>query len=430
MGSNDKSRSALTRRTFLGTAGLALGVSALTPLIPALDSALRFGNKKLSGNTLKLGVLLPASNIYPAMAENFYSGLELYLSQTDNQISRTRLILMPESVGFGPSSIFENSKKLIHDEDVDILTGIISESVSGDLRNLFEESGKFLIANHTGANILDLHEHSPNIVHNSLNLWQANYAMGTWAAKNVGQKAVVVSSFYESGYDALYAFNLGFESEGGKVLETCITNLPAEMKNTSGVISEIEKYPTDLIFASFSGSEANDFISEFTSSDLSKRTPLLGSGFLVEENMFSNQGGFKTGIKTCLPWAPGLKNKTYQDFQLKFKKMTGRTADAFAVLGFESALLITKAVEATNGNLENRDRVREILFSSQLSGPRGNLKLNKRTHVFESPLYLRELRKESGKMTNVVISELNPVEDYRIGSENLRSGWLNPYLCA
>jgi branched-chain amino acid transport system substrate-binding protein len=430
MGSNDKNRSAVTRRTFLGTAGLALGVSTLTPLIPAIDSALRFEIKKLSGNTLKLGLLLPASNIYPAMAENFYSGLKLYLSKTDDQISQTRLILKPESLGFGPSSILEKSKKLIQDDGVDIVTGIISESVSGDLRNLFEDSGKFLVANHTGANILDPHEHSPNIVHNSLNLWQANYAMGKWAAKNIGQKSVVVSSFYESGYDALYAFNLGFESEGGEVLETCITNLPAEMKNTDRVISEIEKYSADLIFASFSGSEANEFITEFTSSDLSKKTPLLGSGFLVEENVFTNQGGFNTGIKTCLPWAPGLKNKTYQNFQLNFKKMTGRAADAFAVLGFESASLITKVVEETNGNLGNKGRVREILFSNQLSGPRGNLKLNKRTHLFESPLYLRELRKESGKMANVVISELNPVEDYRIGSENLKSGWLNPYLCA
>ncbi len=430
MASNDKNKSALTRRSFLGTAGLALGISTLTPLIPAIDSALRFGNKKLSGNMLKLGVLLPASNIYPAMAENFYSGLELSLAQTDDQILCTKPVLMPESLGFGLSSILEKSKKLIQDDGVDIVTGIISESVSGDLRSLFEDSGKFLVANHTGANILGPHEHSPNIVHNSLNLWQANYAMGVWAAKNIGHKAVVVSSFYESGYDALYAFNMGFESQGGEVLKTCITNLPAEMKNTDKVISGIEKYSADLIFASFSGSEANDFISEFTNSDISKRTPLLGSGFLVAENIFLNQGGFKTGIKTCLPWAPGLKNKTYQDFQLKFRKMTGRAADAFAVLGFESALLIAKVVEATNGNLENQGRVREVLFSNRLSGPRGNLKLNKRTHLFESPLYLRELRKESGKPANVVISELNPVEDSMIGSENLKSGWLNPYLCA
>ena len=140
--------------------------------------------------------------------------------------------------------------------------------------------------------------------------------MGMWAAKNIGPKAVVVSSFYESGYDALYAFNLGFESEGGKILKTCITNLPAEMKNPDRVISEIEKYSADLIFASFSGSEANEFIAKFAGSDLSRRTPLLGSGFLVEENVFTNQAGFNTGIKTCLPWTPGLRNKTSQDFQL------------------------------------------------------------------------------------------------------------------
>ena len=424
MAGNRKNGKDLSRRKFLGTAGLALGASTLTPVFPAIDSAIKFGNRLISGNTINIGVLLPASNIYPDMANNFYSGLNLFFSNEQDQLSGFTVNLKQESMTFGPSSVFKKSQKLINEDRVDILTGIIPESVSPDLRTLLEDSEKLMVANHTGANRIDQRDLSKQIVHNSLNLWQANYALGKWAAKNIGKRAMVVSSFYESGYDALYAFNLGFESEGGTIIDTKITNLPAEMDNTNNVIAEISKQATDLVFASFSGNEAQNFLSDYAGSDLNGQIPLLGSGFLVDG---SKNTDIKPGIKTCLSWSPGLNNRK---FQSEYKKMTGKNPDAFAVLGYESAALISQCVTKSDGRLNNQNMVQQILSHNQLSGPRGNLIFNKHTHVYESPLYLNEFRTNEQHLTDVIVSDFDNVKNNVVQFDELRSGWLNPYLCA
>ena len=430
MKGKNKNKPVVSRRSFLGTAGLALGVSTLTPVVPAFDSILKYGNKLLTGKSLKAGVLLPGSNIYPAMSENFLAGLKLSLSQAQQKIPDIQIDLEPMEIGFGPSSIVKKSRVLIEQENVDILTGIISESASRDMHDLLDETDKFLIANHSGANTLKSQDHSPNIVYNSLNLWQTNYALGKWAAHNVGKKAVVASSFYESGYDALYAFISGFESQGGIILDTQITNLPYEMVNRSSVIDEIKKYQADLVFASFSGSEAEEFVSEYIKSGLNRSIPLMGSAFLVEENIKINSNAVKAGILTSSSWTSDLQNEVHRKFQSDFNQLTGRSTDAFAVLGFETGSIITQAVANSNGNLNNPVRLRNVLYNNKISGPRGMLKLNKQTHAYESPLYLRELRKNNGKAENIFIADLDPVKEDIMQAEDLKTGWLNPYLCA
>ncbi len=427
MAGNRKNGTVVSRRKFLGTAGLALGASTLTPVFPAIDSAIKFGNRLISGNTINVGVLLPASNIYPDMADNFYSGLNLFFSKEQDKTSEYTVNLKQESMTFGPSSVFKKSQKLINEDRVDILTGIIPESISPDLRTLLEDSDKFMVANHTGANRIDPRDQSTHIVHNSLNLWQANYTLGKWAAKNIGKKATVVSSFYESGYDALYAFNHGFESEGGIIIDTKITNLPAEMNTANNVISEISKQATDLVFASFSGTEAQNFLSDYAGSDLNGRIPLLGSGFLVDGSNSTNGKAIKSGVKTCLSWSPGFNNTI---FQSEYKKMTGKNPDAFAVLGYESAALISQVITKSNGSLNNRNMVQQIFSHNQISGPRGNLTLNKHSHSYESPLYLNEFRTNDRHLTNVIVSEFDNVKNNAVQFDELRSGWLNPYLCA
>ena len=94
-----------------------------------------------------------------------------------------------------------------------------------DLRHTLNETRTPLIANTVGERIVTQAESSPYVFYNSLNYWQANKATGEWAAKNVGRKAFIAGSFYESGYDTVYAFRHGFEGTGGEVVGSYITHM-------------------------------------------------------------------------------------------------------------------------------------------------------------------------------------------------------------
>src|SRR2546426_10380737 len=98
----------------------------------------------------------------------------------------------------------------------------------GDLSQLPDSSPPqgcrtFLILADAGANIVRETEQSPYVFHNTLGYWQSSLALGEWAVRNIGKKVFVASSFYESGYDALYAFRLGAEIAGRRGRRTYIS---------------------------------------------------------------------------------------------------------------------------------------------------------------------------------------------------------------
>ena len=409
----------INRRKFIHQTGLALGVSALAPVLPVFDSAWKGITGRNHSNTLKIGLLLPTSYICPAMSDNFMSGLNLFHRKNHEENS---VVLVREKIGYGTASVVEKSEKLIQEDHVDILAGIVSESIPESLHILLEKNNTYLIANHVGANLIRSHDHSPYVIHNSINLWQTNYALGAWAVKNIGNTALVISSFYESGYDAQHAFNAGFESSGGSVIHTDLTNLPAEMTAKNDIFTQINKYHPDLIFASFSGKEAVNFIRDYKRSTHSSNIPLLCSGFAVEGDILPQHGATAEGIYSCMSWDSGSTGSEYVNFAAGYRELTGKSPDLFALLGFEAAALINHATKQSDRNLRDLDFT-GIGFIS----PRGDLTYNSDTHVPDCPLYIRQVSYRDNMTVNVTVEKVDPVKPANEFYVGLKTGWLNPY---
>jgi branched-chain amino acid transport system substrate-binding protein len=266
-------------------------------------------------------------------------------------------------------------------------------------------------------------------VHNSLNLWQANYALGIWAAKNIGTKAVSVSSFYESGYDAQHAFAEGFRSAAGRILYSGVANLPAEMGQRRDIISQIKNYNPDLVFASFSGNEAVDFVRNYKSDASLSNVTLLGSCFLTDRSLLPELGTAAEGILSCTSWNTHSNVSDEYGFFTVYEALTGKDPDSFAMLGYETALMIDRALQFSDGNLMRTEYIADKLSKTRLSGPRGMLVMNPDNHVFESPLSVNRVCSRD----NIPVCSINePVGTAGINKEvfaEIKTGWLNPYLC-
>jgi len=433
-------KSIISRRKFLTTLGIAATASTLSPGLPFSKSKKSpinqpgLINNPVSGkNLLKIGVLLPASNIYPAMSENLIAGINLYFDQIGNQTAGHEIVLLPAPIGFGPRSALSRARSLIELENADIVTGIVDMSVNQDLGQLFRDQRCFLIANQLGANLIDPEDINPFVVHNSLDIWKANWVLGQWAARNIGKKAFVVSSFYESGYEALYAFNLGYEQAGGEVVQTMVSHLPTDDKNLRSVLQSIDKSKSDLVFAAYSGEEAVEFVQAYHQTRLDHQLPLLGSPFMVDEIQLSHLGSAALGIKSCFPWSASLNQKVNRIFYNKFKQKYGSLPDSFAVLGFETAQLIANAVDGVQGDLQNTKAFRNHLINSKLISPRGRLKHNVTNQSISSPFYLREVRTHGVSFKNDIFETIEAFDNQDMITYNsdsdMRTGWLNPYLC-
>lgn len=431
----------VSRRTFLRRFGVAAGALAAGQLITACSDSstanlthsvdrtatlMVVSNPAVQKDTLRVGMLLPQSQLYPAASTNFRAGMDLLLAQrsgADRPIS-----LMAQEYGTTPSTALEQASAWITNDQVDLIVGSLSSGTAATLHPLLHARQMPLLVSNIGANLTRDDRNSPYIIRNSFSYWQSSWALGRWAAGNLGKRAFVDSSFYDSGYDSLYAFQLGFESAGGAIHSTRVTHLPTDTGELQTLMAEIDQAQPDLVFAAYSGAQAGDFVRAYADAGLSARVPLLGSAFLVDESLLSQQGEAALGIKTALPWARTLDLPANQTFTSAFQSFSGRPADPFAVLGYDTARLIITAA----GNADNTEQLRQALVGTAFESPRGAVQIDKTLLEISTPLYLREVRAGAGGLSNAVIDRLPalPTSNAEIAAlrASTKTGWSNAYL--
>lgn len=417
-----------TRRAFFKIVGVTSGaiVASQIPGASAARPTAQPPSPGLAG--ARIGLLLPDSTLHPALGQNLAHGLRLGFARAAAEAGGAAPILIPARIGTGVASAVGAAERLVREERVDLLIGPVSSPLTSRLSPLLQASGALLVVTDAGTSVPRDGELDPNIFHSSLDYWRASWAMGEWAARHLGRRALIASSFYESGYDSLYAFQLGFESAGGSVAETFVSHVPPDGAGWDELIAAIRRARPDLVYALYSGPLATDFVQAYAAAGLAGQIPLAASPFTVDEAFLPDHGPAALGIRSVLPWAGGLATVENAAFVAAYREQTGRTPDAFALLGYDTARLVAAGLQAAG----RAGGLRQALAGLRLSSPRGSLRMDAASQQTRSPLYLREVRQGASGLENAVVGVLDAVADTDPRLQSLRSsprtGWLHPYL--
>lgn len=281
-----------------------------------------------------------------------------------------------------------------------------------------------------GANIPRSGQRSPYIFANSLGYWQASYAFGSWAAQGLGRRALIVSSFYDSGYDTLYGFRLGFERAGGQIVDTLLSHHPTSPSDhLTELMAQIAAAQPDLVYAISSGPDADLFLRAYADAGLSGRIPLAGTSFTLPEHASGVSG--LPAIPMALPWSAQLEHPENRAFTTAYAAATGRQADALALLGYDTAQLLD-AIVAKAGDPHDLAAMQQALEATAVRSPRGVVTFDPQTRSLLGPLYLGAARQQGGSVRHNTYEILPavPTNDPQIAAwrASLPSGWTNAYL--
>jgi branched-chain amino acid transport system substrate-binding protein len=423
----------IDRRLFLKRFGLAGALAALAGTAGlALRAANSVTNPSLTSSSappIRVGVVLPQSKLAPQLGERMLAGMRLAVSA---HASRD-VELVPEWYGTSPSLAITHARQLVVDQQVDLLAGLFSRNSAASLVPALDERQTPLIISDIGANLVRDGQQHPLIVRSSLGYWQANMALGSWAARHAGKHAVIATSLYESGYDTIDAFRSGYEEHGGKVSGTIVSDGPlVRDASPAAVLAQIAALSPDVVYAAYSGDAAVAFVRAYADSELAGRAQLIGPGMLVDEALLPAMGRSAQGVQSAFTWSPALTTPHNLAFTAAYQAQAGQAPDAFALLGYDTGLLITSALDAVGRDGRDSAHLIAALHNVSLTTPRGRLSVGDQRELV-SPIYLREVRLVGAQLGNAVLQELaGPV----VASERLaqlraggRAGWTNAYLC-
>src|SRR5574341_212640 len=118
------SRRDFFRITGMAAAGMATGswLAACTPAettAPTVPTA-------TAGPPLKIGLLLPYTAVYAELGNSIERGMRMYFDETGNEAGGRAIEIITEDEGATPDEATPRARKLVEQDEVDIVAGIVS----------------------------------------------------------------------------------------------------------------------------------------------------------------------------------------------------------------------------------------------------------------------------------------------------------------
>jgi branched-chain amino acid transport system substrate-binding protein len=412
-------RHTLSRRRFLIASGAALAAACAPQGTPAPTGA---ATVTPAPKALKIGHILPFTQVYADLGNSMRRSAELYVKLNPRFANRPVQLLFEDEAN-DVNKARQAATKLIEQDQVDVVMGIVPTPISYALRDVFHNAQMIFICTNAGGDWLTRAagsitpqpaSKSPFVFRTSFSSWQISEPIGEWLAEKKGVKEVQLSyANYGFGQESAKDFTEGFTKKGGTIV-------PPDVKPPLGnadfvpFVQQIKNNKTTATYHFYSGADAQKFLQTWDQLGMNAAGyALYGTGFLTEQDVLENAAAAKAalGAITALHWAVTLDNPENKTFVDAYRKEYNRLPDVFAVQSWDGMRAFDEAVKKLNGDTADRQKLIRALEDVKFNSPRGPFEFDKDTHNVIHDIYIREVREQGGQIVNVILDKVGRVTD-------------------
>jgi branched-chain amino acid transport system substrate-binding protein len=340
---------------------------------------------------LRVGLLAPMSGVYALLGNQIRQGFQLYLDEREGVFGGRPVTTVDADEGEQADTGVRSALRLLNQDHVDVVVGIVSSAVALGVRDLFHQQRVPLVIANAGANALTGQSWSPYIFRTSFSNRQPDFALGHYVFENVTSDGVfLIAPDYTAGREHLDGFREAYEAAGGMVLGDALPPF-ARTRDYSPYLDRIRASGAQAVIAFFNGGEAVSFVRQYHQYRLHDELPLLGAGHLTDETILPAQGETASGIRTSLHYALDLRHQRNQSFVAAYEAAHAQAPTVHAVQAYDAAQLLDRSVSELEGDTSDADRMVEAMEGvGEIDSPRGTFTLD-RNHNPVQYFYLREV---------------------------------------
>ena len=228
-------------------------------------------------STIKIGVLNPTTGAQTQNGSDVNKGLQLYFDSIGNEVAGHPIQLIFEDDASNPQQGLERARKLIDQDKVDLLMGVVHSGVAVGVAEYAAQREVPYIITCAGANDLTGAERSPYVFRTAETNAQRNLVIGWYAAAKLGYKTAAGFSWdFVAGIEHIDAFTKAFEDAGGTVASSTLT--PPPTSDFGPYLSKLDKNGQDAIWAFYASSDAIAFVQQLKQFGFTPDTPVIDQG--------------------------------------------------------------------------------------------------------------------------------------------------------
>jgi branched-chain amino acid transport system substrate-binding protein len=392
-----------TRRRLIVDAAAAGTVVMAGPLAIAAPAVAQ-------GAPLKIGVLSPLSGGQASLGNNKVNGIKMFFGEKDGKVAGRPVQLIVEDTEFKPQEALRKARKLVEQDRVDVLLGVLSSAAGYAVKEYANRARRVWVTTGAAADgIFKKANNSPYAFRASLSTRQSNEPMGAWLAEKGFKRVFVTGPDYAMGRESVAAFERPFMQSGGM----CAGEIYAPLGTTdfAPYLAAIKSADADLVYASYTGTDAVRFVQQFTAFGLKGSLRLAGFGYLVEEDVLEAEKEAAEGVYSGLNWAYGIDTPANTAFIANFRRQFKTAPTVDAVAGYVGAQVVWEAFKSLGGTAPSQEGLSDAILAVRIDTPRGPLSFDPETRNVIQNIYIREVVRSGDGFHNAVVATLPSVRD-------------------
>ena len=370
---------------------------------------------------LTIGLLIPNSGMLTRFGRGFKTALELGLGE---QKEKVNIVIETGGSNAGPISVKAGLERLIVNHEPDLIIAPLSVSVLPDIENLLLAEEIPLLVTTLGENRLSDKPNNDIVRICSYGLWESAWLTAYHAVKEYGPLLTMVSAFHDCGYGFGEATSLGAQAAGGEVVNNVVTRKErATGARTSRAQSfaDVFNTPTDSLILNYSTDGIVRLNNMLSLAD--QRLPMQALAMTVDETSLTPELQQLDGLSSFLPKGHSRTGDDFKKFAELFSfNSKKRAPNVYCFLAYQVGQTLSEILqqEAICLAIDNGDSLYQLSDAFLASE--------------QTPLFERRVLELKSNANNLVsdleLPDLCKQQRSEYKTDELMSGWFNPYLIA
>jgi len=378
-------------------------------VVAAVASALVAGQATAQG-PIKIGFLAPMSGAIAAAGKDMYSGCELYWQESGWQIAGRKLeVILEDNEGL-PATALTKLRKLVENDHVHLVAGVILSNVAYALVPYIEAQGIPTLYPINSADDLTQRRRPKWLIRTGFSAGGNMHPFGEYAATVLGYKKVATLGLdYAFGWETVGGFHKSFEDSGGQIIQKIW--VPLNVQDYAPYLAQVKK-EADAVFVNALGRWTLLFAKQYADSGLRDRLPLIAGGTYSDEHVLPQLGDESLGVVSAHHYSASLDTPANRRFRAAFEKAYNRTPSFYSENCYTGARIISEAVRAIGGKVEDRAALMAALRQVEITdAPRGPVKMDPYGNPTQN-VYIRKVERVGGRLQNTVIHTYTAVSQF------------------
>ncbi|MEM9626675.1 MAG: ABC transporter substrate-binding protein [Pseudomonadota bacterium] len=364
---------------------------------------------------LKIGVTATLEGTYTVLGEDGMRGFNVALQERGGQAGGKEIEVIVGSTDASPDSAVRAARKLVEQDEVDVLIAPLSGSEGIAIRDYAKTQPDMTFVNaSSGAQETTYVNPSENFFRFNLDGAQWQAGLGDYIYNEKGYRTIAtVGEDYSFVYTQVFGLALEFCGLGGEITERFW--VPLGTKDFASVIAALPD-DVDAIYLGLGGGDAVNFLNQYQQAG--GEAALIGGSIMVDQTVLSSKGSAKDALIGTVA-ASGQGDtwedegwqafvKAYQDAFPPEERFPGPSL--LATSYYNAASAVFNALDEVGGDLSGgHDQLREVLANMELDAPNGKITLDENRQAIGTNFVTEVVEDADGNLVSQVVQVVENV---------------------